>query len=117
MQPAGVFEAVHLGVQDRAAALDAAIVPAADDAAVDHQHRADRNPALGESQPGLFDRHFQKSIHRSTPLAGSYWPSGSEKWPNLRLFLQLDRTRPVAICRTGNYARPIYHSRGSRAHH
>ena len=41
-----VLEAVHLGVQDRAAALDAAIVAAADDPPVDHEHRADRDAAL-----------------------------------------------------------------------
>ena len=38
-----VFQAVHFGMQHRAAFLHSLIVSATDDCAIDHQHRADRD--------------------------------------------------------------------------
>ena len=55
-------------MQDRAALLHAAIVPAADDFAVDHQHRADRDAALGETHAGFLDRHFHEFVHADHSL-------------------------------------------------
>src|SRR5690606_18464962 len=52
-EPAGVFQAVHLGVQHHAAALLAAVVSPSDDFAVDYQDRPDGDAPLGESLPGF----------------------------------------------------------------
>src|SRR5690606_41866231 len=55
-KPAGIFQAVHLRVQHGTATLHAAVVAAADDLAVDDQHRSDRDAALGKTGSGFFDR-------------------------------------------------------------
>src|SRR5262245_41565647 len=46
---AGIFERVHLAVQDSAATLNASIVAAADDFAVVDDDRADWDAAFGQS--------------------------------------------------------------------
>jgi hypothetical protein len=49
-------------VINRAAGLHAAIVPAADDLALVHEDRSDRNAALGEALPGLLESGLEKGI-------------------------------------------------------
>lgn len=44
--PPGVLDRVHLAMQDRIALLHATIMATADDLAVAHQHRADRDTAF-----------------------------------------------------------------------
>ena len=61
-EPAGVFEAVHLGVVDHAAILHAAIVSASDDLAVEHEHGADGNATLGRAQSRFIDGGLEKGV-------------------------------------------------------
>jgi len=61
-----VLEAIDFGVQHRAGLLDAAVVPASHDLVIDHQSRANRNAAFGESLPCLVDRRREKCIHHET---------------------------------------------------
>jgi hypothetical protein len=49
LEAARVLEGVHLRVQDGAAALHAAVVAAAYDLAVEHEHGADRDAAFGHA--------------------------------------------------------------------
>ena len=81
-EPAGVFQAVHLGVQDGAAVLHAAVVAAADDAAIDDQHRADRNTPLGQPLPGFVDRDLQEGVH---DIARGFrlWARGCHRGPSV----------------------------------
>lgn len=46
-KPTGVFQCVHLGVQDGTATLHRAIVSAADNCVVVRQNGADRNATFG----------------------------------------------------------------------
>src|SRR5438874_200200 len=48
-KPSRVFQAVHFGVQHRAAFLHSLIVSATDDCAIDHEHRPDRNSTCSVS--------------------------------------------------------------------
>src|SRR5918999_892011 len=50
------LERVHLAVQHGAATLHAAVVPAPADAAVVHEHRADRDASLAQTALGFGDR-------------------------------------------------------------
>ena len=58
-----VLERVHLAVQDRAALLHAAVVAAADDASLVHDHRTDRDAAFGEARLRFVDRGLEERIH------------------------------------------------------
>ena len=49
LKPSRVFQAVHFGVQHRAAFLHSLIVSATDDCAIDHEHRPDRNSTCSVS--------------------------------------------------------------------
>lgn len=63
--PARLLDAVHLGMQDRAALLYPTIVAAADDLPIDDEHRADGNATFGQPELGLCNRGFKKRIaHR-----------------------------------------------------
>ena len=53
LQAPGVLKRIHLGMQDGAAALDTTIVATTHNLAVEHQHRTNRDAALGQSQSRL----------------------------------------------------------------
>jgi hypothetical protein len=53
--PAGILKGVHLTVQNRAAALDPAIVSPADNFILVNKHRADGYPTFRLAQAGLFN--------------------------------------------------------------
>src|SRR5262249_26024636 len=78
-QSAGVLDAVHLGVENGAPFLHAAIVAAPDDAAVDDQDGADRDPAFREALLGLVERGLQERVHATNSSAGRCregpWPA------------------------------------------
>src|SRR5512139_2808306 len=76
---AGVLQRVHLGVQDRAAALHAAVVPAADDTPLVHDDRSDRDAALGLADACLFERGLEERVHQLSAL-----PTSKAGVPNLR---------------------------------
>ena len=61
-QPAGIFQGVHLAVQDDTAFLHTAIVAASDNFSVVDQDRADRNASFVSAQHGFFVRGPQKFI-------------------------------------------------------
>src|SRR5438034_4474432 len=65
----GILERVHLAVQNRAPALDPAVVAATDDAAVVHEHGSNRNPALAQSLLGFFDRRADEIVSHETKLS------------------------------------------------
>src|ERR1043165_6146045 len=52
---AGVFQAIHFGVVNDAAALHALVVTAPNDLAVEHEHRADGNAAFREALASFVD--------------------------------------------------------------
>ncbi|MOA51241.1 hypothetical protein D3C78_1743620 [compost metagenome] len=58
---AGIFQGVHLAMQDGAAVLHPAIMAAANDLAIVHQHRADRNTPLLEPLAGFVYGGLQES--------------------------------------------------------
>lgn len=60
---ARVFEAVHLGVVDDAALLDALVVAASDDFAVAHEHGTDGDAASGEALFRLVNGGLQEGVH------------------------------------------------------
>ena len=60
---AGAFQRVHLAVKHGAALLDAAVVTAADDLPLVHEHRAYRNAALGAAPQRFLDRDVEILIH------------------------------------------------------
>lgn len=60
----GPAQGVDLGVCDRVAVLDPPIVPASENLVAAHQHRPDRNPALGQPLPGLLERRRHVRIKR-----------------------------------------------------
>ncbi|PAV68151.1 hypothetical protein WR25_12215 [Diploscapter pachys] len=76
--PTGILQGIHLAMQDGTALLYAAIVATADDPALVHQYRADRNAALLESLAGLVDGGLHKYgsvlIHGISRPAGGYVP-------------------------------------------
>src|SRR5690606_39817354 len=55
-QPPAAFEAVHFGVQNGAAALHSAIVPATDNLVVNHEHGPDGDASLGKPAPRFVNR-------------------------------------------------------------
>lgn len=59
----GVFETVHLGVVDDAAVLDALVVAAANDFAVEDEDGADGDAAGGEAFFGFIDGGLEKWVH------------------------------------------------------
>ena len=61
--PARALERIHFAVQRRAALLDPPVVTAAEDAPLEHQHRADRDAAFRASALRLFDRCCEKHVH------------------------------------------------------
>src|SRR5262249_26658179 len=61
-QPAGVAQAVHLAVIDRAAGLYAAVMAAPDNAAFVHQDGADGNAAFGKALARLLDGGVEKRV-------------------------------------------------------
>jgi hypothetical protein len=65
---AGVFEGVHLAVEDGTAALDAAVVASAEDGAAMHEHRSDGDAAFGESLLGFFDGGVHEWVVRHRDL-------------------------------------------------
>src|SRR5690348_4042068 len=58
--PAGIGEAIDLGMAHRIAALDPAIVPAADNLLVAHEDRSNGKPTLAQSGLCLFKGGFYK---------------------------------------------------------
>src|SRR5437870_7860488 len=60
---AGVLEGVHLAVQHDASALHAPVVAASEDATVVHKHRADGDPALGQTALGFLDCDSEEFVH------------------------------------------------------
>ena len=62
-QAAGVFEGVHLAVEDGAALLDAAVVAPANDLSLMDEDRADGDAAFGQSLFGFGDGGIQKRVH------------------------------------------------------
>ena len=77
-QAAGVFEAIHLGVEDGAAPLDASVVAAADDFAVEDEYRADGNSAFGQAELGFAERFIEERIGHSGSGVAS-WESWGEE--------------------------------------
>jgi hypothetical protein len=61
-QPARVAEAIHLSMINRATALNATVVPAADDLSLMHEDRSNRNAALGEALLGLLESGLEIGI-------------------------------------------------------
>ena len=61
--PARLLEGIHLSMEDGAAALNAPVVPAPDDAAVMHEDRADRNATLVLAGSRLVDRRLHEFVH------------------------------------------------------
>src|SRR3712207_7591382 len=60
-----LFRSIHLTVQDRAAALHAPVVAAADDAACVDEHRTDRDAAFAQPELRLVDRGAHERVdHR-----------------------------------------------------
>ena len=72
-------------MQDRAASLHAAIVPATDDLVVHDKHRANRDATFSQSQLSLFDGRLQKWVGRH----GNGFRTGSQR----SIFLQPKRER------------------------
>jgi len=64
---AGRLPYIHLAVQDGAAALHAAVVTTADDLALMHQDRTDRNAAFGQACFRLRDGNSHEGIHVYLP--------------------------------------------------
>jgi hypothetical protein len=62
-EAAGVFEAIHLGVMNHAAVLDALVVAASDDFSLAHEDGADGYSARREAFPGFRNSRFEKCIH------------------------------------------------------
>ena len=60
--PACVFEAVHFGVVDGAAVLDAPVVASADDLAAMDEDGADGDAAFGAALAGFFDGCLEEGI-------------------------------------------------------
>ncbi len=60
----GLLQAVHLGMQHGAALLDALVVAAADDRAVDDEHRPDRDAAGVEPGSRFGDRSLEEGVVR-----------------------------------------------------
>ena len=58
-----IFQAIHFRMQDGAASLRALIVAAADDLAINNQHRSNRNAASLPTFAGLCNRSHKKLIH------------------------------------------------------
>ena len=77
-QAAGVFEAIHLAVEDGAAPLDASVVAAADDFAVEDEYRADGNSAFGQTDLGFAERFIEEGIGHSGSGVAS-WESWGEE--------------------------------------
>src|SRR5687768_9307232 len=68
----GVFESVHLAVQDCAAFLHAPVVTASEDTAVVHEDGADGDAALAQTLLRFLDGGLQKNVvHVSTLPAGA----------------------------------------------
>ena len=61
----GILQTIHLGVLNDAAALDALIVPAADDLSIAHQHRPDRDAVFAQTFSGFFNCALEKMIDGS----------------------------------------------------
>ncbi len=59
---AGVFQAIHLGMVDDAAVLDALIVAAADDLTLVNEDGPDRDAAGGEALAGFLDGGGEKGV-------------------------------------------------------
>ena len=51
-------------MEDDAPLLDTAVVAPSDDLAIDHQHRADRDPALISPHPRFVQRRLEEHVHR-----------------------------------------------------
>ena len=60
--PTGVFQAVHFGVMNHAAALHPLVTSAAHDLAVADQHRADRNAAFAPAEAGFIDGSLEELV-------------------------------------------------------
>src|SRR5207253_8480291 len=54
---------IPFAMQSRTAALHPPVVPPADDFAIVHHHRPDRDPALGEPGLGFRNRGSQEGVH------------------------------------------------------
>lgn len=62
-EAAGVFEAIHFGVMDDAAVLDALVVATTDDGVIADENRADGNATGGEAFLGFFDGGLEEEVH------------------------------------------------------
>jgi hypothetical protein len=63
LETSGSIDAVHLGVQYRAALLDAPIVSAADDPVVDDEDGADGDSTFSEPLTCFVDRGLKEWVH------------------------------------------------------
>src|SRR4030095_3828658 len=68
-EPAGVFQSVHLTVEDSAAPLHAAIVPPPDDLTFIDEDGSDRDAALGQPSLRLDNRRIEELVHGPSLLA------------------------------------------------
>src|SRR5262245_61879566 len=58
LQPASTFQAIHFGVQNRTALLNAPIMPSAYDFAVNHKDRANWDSPFRQAQPSFINCSF-----------------------------------------------------------
>lgn len=62
-ETAGIFEAIHFGVVDDAAVLDALVVAATDDGVVADENGANGDATGGEAFLGFFDGGLEEEVH------------------------------------------------------